>query len=288
MRASGRAVDTAGAAGVEVELKFQVPEPALAAVRRAVATASAERQRLEAVYVDTDDRALSKAGLALRLRREGARWVQTLKGRGDGLAARLEDEHRLGPGAEPDLQAGRHAGSAVGQRLLALLADGTPLGAVYRTDIWRTHRLLRRGDARLELAHDRGTIEAGTRRLAVDELEIELKRGSSQALAAEAHRWVQRYGLWWDVRTKSERGHRLAHGQHRLPARDGSTALERALLNGAELAEGLGDATHAAAWRHALQALGAQAAHWAAAPDPAAAARQRGLSRLLLDLAFAP
>jgi triphosphatase len=272
---------------LETELKFQIPPTARRLVAHAVAGGRARRTRLQAVYVDTADRRLAAAGLALRLRREGAVWVQTLKGRGDGLAARLEDEHRLGPGAEPALQAQRHAASAVGQRLLALLADGTPLGAVYRTDILRTHRLLRRGDARLEVAHDRGFITAAGRALAVDELEIELLRGSPQALQLEAQRWVQRFGLWWDVRTKSERGHRLAHRQDRLPARDGPSALERALLNGAELAEGLGDAAHVAAWAQALSALGGEAAAWAAAPQAAAAARDRALTRVLLGLAFA-
>lgn len=272
----------------ETELKFQIPPAARVLLARAVAGDRARCTPLQAVYVDTADRRLAREGLALRLRREGPVWVQTLKGRGDGLAARLEDECQLGPGAEPPLQADRHARSAVGQRLLALLADGATLQAVYRTDIRRTHRVLRRGAARLELAHDRGCIRAAGRTLAVDELEIELKAGPASALAHEAARWVARYGLWWDVRTKSERGHRLALGQDRLPARDAPSPLERALLNGAELAEGLGDARHAEAWREALRALGGAAAAWAEVPAAAepAAARDRALTQLLLDRAL--
>lgn len=213
MRASGRAVDTAGAAGVEVELKFQVPEPALAAVRRAVATASAERQRLEAVYVDTDDRALSKAGLALRLRREGARWVQTLKGRGDGLAGRLEHECPLADSTEmPAIDPARHEGTDVGALLWEALAGqgAAALRPVYRTDVLRTKRVLRVGGARIELALDEGELRAGELRAPVRELEFELLAGSPRALAATAARWALRHGLWWDVRTKSERGFRLA------------------------------------------------------------------------------
>ncbi len=269
----------------ETELKFQIPPAARGLVARAAAGGRARRTRLQAVYVDTPDRRLAGAGLALRLRREGAVWVQTLKGRGDGLAARLEHECTLGAGPEPALDATRHAASDVGRRLLALLADGTPLQAVYRTDIQRTHRLLRRGAARLELAHDRGVITAAGRTLAVEELELELKAGTPAALAAEAARWVRRYGLWWDVRTKSERGHRLAQGLDRVPARDAPGPLERALLNGAELAEGLGDATHASAWRAALQVLGDPFAAWAAGSDAAAAARERRLTLALLERA---
>ncbi len=81
----------------EIELKLAVPPAARAAVRAAVATASAQRVRLRAAYADTADQRLAAAGFALRLRQEGRRWVQTLKGRGDGLLARL----RLGPQRTP-------------------------------------------------------------------------------------------------------------------------------------------------------------------------------------------
>ncbi|MBC7938411.1 MAG: CYTH domain-containing protein [Chitinophagaceae bacterium] len=81
----------------ETELKFQVPPPRRAALRRAVATSTAQTTRLQAVYADTADHRLAAAGLALRLRKEGTRWVQTLKGRGDGLMQRLEHEVPLPP-----------------------------------------------------------------------------------------------------------------------------------------------------------------------------------------------
>jgi triphosphatase len=203
----------------EIELKFQVPPAQAAALARAVATASAQVIRLQAAYADTADRRLATAGLALRLRREGRRWVQTLKGRGDGLMARPEHEVPVAGGASlPAFDATRHAGTPVGERLIALLADGAPLQVLYRTDIRRTRRRLRSAGATVELAHDRGHIEAGGQRLAVDELELELLAGPPAALAALCGRWVVRHGLWWDVRTKSERGFRLAEGLQEMPA----------------------------------------------------------------------
>lgn len=203
----------------ETELKFQIPPGQGAAVARAVATATARRIHLVAAYADTADRRLAAAGLALRLRRENRQWVQTLKGRGDGLMARPEHEVAVSTAAAmPEFDAGRHKGSAVGDRLVALLADGAPLQVLYRTDIRRTLRLVRSGGAQVELAHDRGRIEAGGHRIAVDELEFELKAGPAQALVALAARWGQRHGLWWDVRTKSERGFRLAEGLDQVPA----------------------------------------------------------------------
>lgn len=267
---------------VETELKFQIPPGVRRLVRRAVATQRARMTPLQAMYVDTADRRLAGAGLALRLRLEGRHWVQTLKGRGDGVAARLEHEVQLGT-TPPALHAQRHAATPVGQRLLQLVADGTPLVVVYRTAIRRTHRVLRVGAARIELAHDRGFIEAAGRRLAVEELEFELKAGTPQDLAAVAARWVARYGLWWDVRTKSERGHRLAAGLEAVPAVRDAVPLVRALANAAELAEGLGSEAHAAAWREALGALGL--AHLDSR-DAAGAARSRAHTLALLRTAL--
>ncbi len=208
---------------METELKFQVPAQRRQALRRAVATRTAQRTRLQAVYADTADDRLAAAGLALRLRKEGRQWVQTLKGRGDGLMQRLEHELPLpAQRGEPALDPARHAGSAVGQRLLRLLDSGAggpaALQPLYRTDIQRLHRTLTQGGARIELALDEGFILAGGRRLAVFEIEFELKSGPPAALLALAQRWVQRFGLVWDVRTKSERGYRLARGLAQVPA----------------------------------------------------------------------
>jgi inorganic triphosphatase YgiF len=274
----------------ETELKFQIPLEVRGLVRRAVATHRARLTPMQAVYVDTADRRLATAGLALRLRREGPRWVQTLKGRGDGLMERLEHEILLrdtGP-AVPALDPARHAGTPVGDRLLALLADGAPVEAVYTTNIQRMHRVLRVGAARIELAHDRGVITAAGRSLPVDELEFELLAGMPTVLAQMAARWVQRFGLWWDVRTKSERGHRLAAGLTQRPAVHNEHALLQALANGAELAEGLGGDEHAGAWRAALSQLGLSrwvASDTADTADAGAAARSRRLNLALLAAA---
>jgi len=205
---------------VEIELKFQVPEAARERVRRAVATSGAQVTPLRAVYADTDDDRLARAGLALRLRREGRRWVQTLKGRGDGLMQRLEHEVVLpAQRGTPALDPLRHAGSEAGQALDAALRGAEPK-PLYRTEIRRTHRVIRAHGARIEIAFDEGRILAAAdgRSVAVCELEFELLSGPPSALLAVAERWVQRHGLWLDVRTKSERGFRLARDVARVPA----------------------------------------------------------------------
>lgn len=221
----------------EVELKFQVPADARRAVDAAVARGASQRTRLQAIYFDTPDRRLAAAGIALRLRKEGRRWVQTAKAVGTDAMQRLEHNIALTgsltvpagtlPGADPR----RHAGTLVGERLSAALAtrkgdDAAPLlVAHYRTDIWRRHRPLRTTSGWVELAFDSGQLIAGNARLPVCELEIELLRGQPAAVIAVARRWVERYGLWLDVRSKALRGDRLARGVTRGPAVNASPVV---------------------------------------------------------------
>ena len=214
----------------EIELKFQVPAPQVAGLRRALAAGAVQRTRLQAVYVDTADGRLAAAGIALRLRKEGRRWVQTLKGRGDGLMQRLEHEVALPPQRGiPQLDVERHAGTEAAALLAAALGDPpAELEPLYRTDIRRTHRVVRSGGAHVEVALDEGAIHGGERRLAVCEIEFELLRGPPQALLALAARWLRRHRLWLDVRTKAERGHRLALGLDRVAAvKAGATSIQR-------------------------------------------------------------
>jgi len=214
---------------VEIELKFQVEPARRAAVKRAVVgrAAGAQTIRLQARYFDTPDQRLAAAGLALRLRREGRnRWVQTLKGRGDGLMQRLEHEVVLPAGQPATLDLARHDGTPAGTALRAALGvDEGGLAERFATDIRRTRRSVRtRGSAgdsaSVELAFDEGWILAREgerlRKLSVAEIEFELLDGTPQRLLALASSWVQRHGLWLDVRSKAERGHGLASGA--LPA----------------------------------------------------------------------
>lgn len=206
----------------EVELKFQVPEAQRDAVARAVAgRARARREKLVALYFDTPGRALAQAALALRIRREGGRWVQTLKGAGDDGLTRLEHNvplaRRAGHAPAPD--PARHAGTPAGERLLELLAThpDEKLETLFGTEVMRQRRSVRRGGAVLELCLDRGRIAAGDRALPVCELEIELVRGAPVAVIDEARRWVDGFGVALDARTKAERGDLLARGMTEAP-----------------------------------------------------------------------
>lgn len=250
----------------EIELKFQVPAAARDAVRRAVGTASARQQRLRAQYLDTPDRRLARACAALRLRDEGAHWVQTFKAEGENPMARLEHEVVLPPGTEPPApDLARHQGTpaasalarALGMAVLSGDGQAQGLGLHFETDIRRLKRVVRVPGGMVELAFDEGTIRAGGREWPVCELEFELVRGEPAVLLALARRWVARHGLWLDVRSKAERGHLLASGRWASPPTRGEaatlrkrlspeqglqrllrSALTQVLANGAVLADG--------------------------------------------------
>ncbi len=282
----------------EIELKFQVPEGAAAAVRAAVAGrgATARTLRLQAVYFDTADGRLAAAGVALRLRREGGRWVQTLKATGADAMTRLEHEvpRRERSAATPLPELALHAGTPAGARLEAVLAEvpGATLVCRYRTDIRRTQRELRHPGALLELAFDEGRIEAGDAVLPVCELEIELLRGDPAALLSAAATWVARHGLWLDVRSKAERGTLLATGRSAAsPRKAVAIALEpqlavgvarrlvlgecvqQVLANAGQIASGEFEDDHVHQLRVGLRRLRSGIALFApahAAPDPLA------------------
>ena len=262
--------------GVEIELKFQVPPERRAALERALATTTAERIELRARYFDTADGRLAAAQLALRLRREGGRWVQTLKGRGDGLMQRLEDEVPRTPeaGDPPPLDLQLHQGTPAGRSLARVLADGPAPKERYGTEILRIRRVLRHGGARVEVALEEGDIVVGDARDPVCEVEFELLSGPLQGLLDLAARWADRFGLRIDPATKSERAQWLAASlaqppvtraeAPRLPpdlplaaarAAMVAAALAHALRNPAAITPGRHDPDHVHQLRVALRRL---------------------------------
>jgi triphosphatase len=260
----------------ETELKFQVPAASRERLLRALATATARSIPLRALYFDTPDRRLARAGLALRLRKEGPQWVQTLKGRGGSALDRIEHEVRLDASpAEPRLDTSRHAGTLLAQPLVDALGDAAgSLSVVFETDVLRTLRLVRHRGALVEVAFDSGDIVARSSRLPLCEIEFELKRGPVEGLLALAAAWLARHRFWLDVRSKAELGDRLARGvaagapaQARSPKltqdMSGDAALRcivgaclaQVLPNAADMAGGVGGPEHLHQLRVGLRRL---------------------------------
>ena len=208
----------------EFELKLGIPADRLPALKKALARGTVRNERLRAVYVDSEDGVLARSRVALRLRKEGRIWMQTLKAGTDHSVRRLEHNVRI-PGAAgaaaPALDLSRHDTSPAGEALRAALMGkhgGGEGGAValtprFEVDVRRSSRTLRHAGAAIEIALDIGSIRAGSAECKVCELELELKSGAEAALFSLAERWVAAHGLWLADASKAERGDRLARGK---------------------------------------------------------------------------
>lgn len=203
----------------ETELKLWL-NPADIETFRSLARLGRARPREEALrtlYFDTPDFTLASHGIALRVRRTGRRWVQTLKTEGEksgGLSKRLELETPVSK-PMPDFS-----------RLPAGITDKlikkkwrTRLAPVYETRFRRTAWNLRAPDgSRVEVALDVGEIVAGKKSEPLCEVELELKAGSAEALYGLARTFAQKVLLIPLDASKAERGARLAAGKPRRPA----------------------------------------------------------------------
>ncbi len=211
---------------MEFELKLEIPPDRLAQVEAAVREGKTVRQHLQARYLDTEDGALARRGIVLRLRKEGRRWVQTAKAPGGGPLQRLEhnvDLARQAGGAVPAADLARHAGTPIGERIAQALGlasgDAIPgLLLLYETDVWRLSRNIEMGGSLMEVALDVGQVVSGPHSTPLCELEVELKRGSAEHAVELARDWCARHGLWLSVISKSMKGQRLGGGTPFGPA----------------------------------------------------------------------
>lgn len=222
----------------EVELKLRVSPADYARLARHPALQGGEApelHRLYAVYFDTAQHGLWRAGLALRVRRDGALWTQTLKGAGSaeaGLHRRIELEATV-PGPRPDLDV--YGPGPWTERLVAALA-GEPLHRVCVTQFTRSTRTLHRlPDAVIEASLDRGEIRAAGRREPLCELELELKAGPPAALYELALELLDAFPVAAEQRSKAERGYALQAAAADVPAKGAPPALDPGMTVGAAL-----------------------------------------------------
>ncbi|MGP4972978.1 CYTH and CHAD domain-containing protein [Psychrobacter alimentarius] len=219
----------------EIELKFLVPESRLKGLMRQVQVKSSKLTQLAAHYYDTLDQQLAKAGIGLRIRKEGDAWVQTLKAGGDGIAARLEHNAILdneqvqamldNNALMPDLSIYKDTPAAAAFDGFKLKELAKKLTQRYVTDVQRTTRFLTEKtsdgledstDNFIEVAYDQGEIihgEDDTQREAIQEIEFELISGDLDFLFTTAKAWCKRYKLSLSTVTKAERGGLLIKGQ---------------------------------------------------------------------------
>ncbi len=209
---------------IETELKLSLPA---AQVRRLwksaplsqLLAAAPSRQRLFSAYYDTPQHDLRRHGVALRLRRHGRRWLQTLKTEGQtagALQQRIELEVGV-PGGVLDYDWLRRSG------LREFAKDGiaiNTLGIVFTTDFDRHSAIVEpAAGTRIEVCVDRGEIVAGRKRAPICEVELELKQGALAPLFDLAQQLATIPDVRVEPASKALRGYRLAAGERPAPAR---------------------------------------------------------------------
>lgn len=213
----------------EIELKLALPgssqrrlldHPLLGRKAESLGTT-----RLRNIYFDTPDLALHQRGMALRLRRQGRRWLQTVKCAGTvggGLSERPEWEQPYN-GSGFDF---RSIDDVQVRRFLQRKRIADALTPVFETTFTRRNwRVIPEPGALVIAALDRGTISSGERSEAICELELELAEGDPAALFETARQLSGQIPLKPESLSKAERGYRLFIGAQPAPRKAAASAL---------------------------------------------------------------
>ena len=200
----------------ETEIKLRVSPQVLAVLRdhpllNARLAGEWQTGTLYNQYYDTADRELAAARVALRVRRDGELFIQTLKSKGQsvaGLSERNEWDWSVGTAALDltllDDNCWPSSLADIDKRLLQ---------PIFTTDFQRTKALLRwqRNDetVEVEVALDQGVVAADGRDEPICELELELRSGPAAALLELAVRLAADVALMPCDISKAERGYRL-------------------------------------------------------------------------------
>lgn len=198
----------------EIELKFLLDAASAKALRARLRNFEATAGKpsthtLRSTYFDTPDHALKKANVALRLRRDGRRWIQTVKAgaRLHGGLSQVTEVESPAPGGRLDLAA--IPDPEVKAEVFRLIGD-RQFAPVCETVIRRTALRLPAGEGAVELAIDSGEIRAGERSAPLYEAEIELLEGPVGTLFDLARTLFPQGGLRFSRLPKSARGYLLA------------------------------------------------------------------------------
>ena len=225
---------------LETEAKLTVRKSDVADVHHWLVERNAHAEgaaNLENIYFDTPDLVLNRQKVALRIRRKGQRYLQTLKTQGDasgGVHRRNEWEWPVD-------------GPALDRRLLRETPldldepQWQALNPIFATNFQRETWAITTTEGEVECALDQGLIEAHGRERPLCEVELELRQGDESILLTLARELAARIPVLANSISKAEQGYFLA-GHYRPgfimpdeadPPLDGwSLALSRYWLTG--------------------------------------------------------
>ncbi len=189
----------------ELELKFSLPLSLQDALAREATPETVER--VWSRYLDTPDGALARGRTAVRVRRKGDTWLQTVKADHGDHFERFEWERPIA-GPEPERDALPPEDTAPGALAHRTFGQWRPL---FETDFERRARVVEPAPGlAVEIAQDVGELRCGERREPIREVELECLRGSRVAFFEWARDWATRTQACLLLPTKNERGLRLA------------------------------------------------------------------------------
>lgn len=200
----------------ETEIKLRVSRETLAALRDHPLLKKRNKSGWQTCelfnqYFDTPERELAQAKVALRLRRDGEQFIQTLKTRGQsvaGLSERNEWDWYL---SKAKLDTKKLSDECWPASLAEL--DKKQLKPIFTTDFVRQKAEIAwgRGKAKvvIEAALDLGKVIAGEGEEEICELELELREGEPAVLLELAAELAADLPLMPCDISKAERGYRL-------------------------------------------------------------------------------
>jgi triphosphatase len=226
---------TAAAIPVETELKLAVAPDAMARLARhpllsPLRRGPSRKTRVTSTYFDTAGLDLALAGVSLRLRRDGRRWLQTVKGLAEkpsagGMTVRSEFEWPVTGGQLDPLRF-----ATTPYRRTLSKAERRGLEPQFTTCVTRTTIPLAFADSTMALlCIDAGEVRAevdGTQLSApIHEIEMELEAGDKSRLYELASALAADVPLSLEPRSKAERGYALRNPPKVEPAHATEVAL---------------------------------------------------------------
>jgi inorganic triphosphatase YgiF len=239
---------------MECEIKLALDAASVSQVKKIPllrAPGGAKPVELEHVdrYFDTADFTLWQHGFALRVRSEGTRHVQTLKGGGTvvaGLHRRVELESEVASGEPDSALFARQLREALPALAKQFGAHEVALAPVFTNKTRRTAWVLELADgAKVECALDVGELrvepQRGDRAVPVRELELEMKEGDPARLYELARQVHEAVPVRIENISKAERGYAMAGAVAPRAVKAAAVALKRKASMGEALAGILGN-----------------------------------------------
>lgn len=192
----------------EVELKLETDLAGIDVLAHAsiLALVDVKEHEQTSTYFDTPEQDIRKAGLSLRIRKIGTKRIQTVKAESKataGLFARPEWEMAIRQD-QPVID-DHH----MPLRTLVPALQLERLSAIFRIIVTRQVRSIMQDGACIELVLDRGEIQAGGAITPINEIELELKAGSPEAMFGLARTLGELAPLQLSTLSKAQRGYDL-------------------------------------------------------------------------------